>query len=120
MGEELREGLVPHGSVVGRARGRGSRAGRGGGSLVEPTDDGTIDAASVDIVCASLSCAARVGDVRPRGADALCVAFGRGHPQDVCVVCYRLTLSSHNGHNDHGVLNLEISTLEKKSGSSDI
>ena len=89
MGEELREGLVPYGSVVGRARGRGSHAGRGGGSLVEPTDDGTIDAASVDIVCASLSCAARVGDVRPRGADALCVAFGRGHPQDVCVVCYR-------------------------------
>ena len=68
----------------------GARAlGRGGGSLVEPTDDGTFDAASVDIVCASLSCAARVGDVRPRGADALCVAFGRGHPQDVCVVCYR-------------------------------
>ena len=38
---------------------------------------------------ASLSCAARVGGVRPRGADALCVAFGRGHPQNVCVVCYR-------------------------------
>ena len=40
-------------------------------------------------MCASLSCAARVGGVRPRGADALCVAFGRGHPQNVCVVCYR-------------------------------
>ena len=62
---------------------------QGRGLLAEPKDDGTIDAASVDIVCASLSCAARVGDVRPRGADALCVAFGRGHPQDVCVVCYR-------------------------------
>ena len=35
------------------------------------------------VLRASVTC------MRPRGADALCVAFGRGHPQDVCVVCYR-------------------------------
>ena len=34
--------------------------------------------------------------------------------------CQLLTFSRHNGHHDHGVSNLEISTLRKKSGSLDI
>ena len=62
------------------ARWDGPRSGlarwQGRGLLVESADDGTFDAASVDLVCASLSCAARVGGVRPSPQRGRCIVFG--------------------------------------------